>query len=331
MPPRDSVRDLAAAVRGFSAAHADLVSLSEDALFVERRAEVPWGTVGVVSGGGSGHEPLHLGFVGEGMLSVAVPGPVFTSPSAYSILAGIRAANRGAGVICIVKHYTGDVLNFDIAAELAALEGIETRTVVVADDVAVRGIGDGSGRRGIAGVVLLEKIIGASADRGDDLDTVAEIGARALERLGSIGFALAATTSPITHRPSFDLGPHEMEFGVGLHGEPGIARVASEPIERTCARLWKAIVAGLSLEAGSDIIVLVNGLGGMPNMDLYAALTWVQALAEHAGVRIRRELVGSFATALDMEGLSLSVLRVDDEMLSLWDAPVVTPALRWGR
>lgn len=317
-------------VAGFGLAHADLVSINSDPLFVTRKERPAKPKVGLVSGGGSGHEPLHAGFVGLGMLDAAVPGPVFTSPTPDAIIPATQAADSGAGVVHIVKNYTGDVLNFETAAEMAAAEGIEIRTVLVNDDVAVEDSLYTAGRRGVAGTVLVEKIAGAAAERGDDLDAVAAVGQRVNDSVRTMGVALSACTVPHAGVPSFELADDEIEIGIGIHGEPGRHKIAMEPADGITDRLLEPILAELKLAVGDKVLLFVNGMGGTPLSELYIVYRHAVQVVEATGATVERNLVGNYITALEMQGCSISVLKLDAEMIELWDAPVNTPALRWG-
>ncbi|WP_150306439.1 dihydroxyacetone kinase subunit DhaK [Planctomonas psychrotolerans] len=326
--PRSVVQE---AVAGFGAAHPGVVTVSQDPLFITRAEPPRTGKVALVSGGGSGHEPLHGGFVGYGMLDAAVPGPVFTSPTPDPIAAATQAVDQGAGVLHIVKNYTGDVLNFETAADLADAEGIAVRSVLVSDDVAVRDSLYTAGRRGVAGTVFVEKIAGAAAERGDDLDGVAAIATRVAERTRSMGVALRPCIVPHSGEPSFELDDDEVEIGIGIHGEPGRERIGIEPADRIIDRLLGPILDDLPFESGDRVVALVNGMGGTPSMELYIAYRRVADVLAGRGIEVARTLVGDYVTSLEMQGLSLSLLQLDDELLELWDAPVQTVALRWGR
>ncbi len=284
------------------------------------------GKVALVSGGGSGHEPMHGGFVGHGMLDAACAGEVFTSPTPDQILAATVAADRGAGVLHIVKNYTGDVMNFEMAAELAADTGVEVRSVVTNDDVAVQDSTWTAGRRGTGVTVLLEKIVGAAAEEGQDLAALAALGERVNAAGRSMGIALTSCTVPAAGRPTFDLPEDEMEVGVGIHGEPGRHREPLVGAAEIAERLVSPVVADLDF-TGAPSIVMVSGLGGTPLIELYLLFRDVSRLLEEAGVTVARTLVGNYITSLDMAGASLTVLRADDELLRLWDAPVRTPGL----
>lgn len=313
-------------LEGFALVHAKLVEVHFDPTYVTRRQPKAPGKVGVVSGGGSGHEPLHAGFVGEGMLDAAVPGPVFTSPTPDPILEATKAADHGAGVLHIVKNYTGDVLNFETAAEMAEMEDIEVASVVVNDDVAVEDSLYTAGRRGVAGTVLVEKIAGAAAERGDDLEIVTRIATHVNDQMRSMGLALGPCTVPHAGKPSFDLAEDEIELGIGIHGEPGYRRGHMEPADTLTEELYTKVRDDLALASGDRVITLVNGMGGTPQSELYIVHRRLAQLLEGDGVEVQRSLVGDYVTSLEMPGVSLTLLRVDDELLELFDAPVDTPA-----
>ncbi|MEV7634719.1 dihydroxyacetone kinase subunit DhaK [Pseudarthrobacter enclensis] len=317
-------------VQGFGQAHADLVTINEDPMYITRKDAPVSGKVGLVSGGGSGHEPLHAGYVGLGMLDAAVPGAVFTSPTPDQILPATLAVNSGAGVVHIVKNYTGDVLNFESAAELAEAEGVSVRTVLVNDDVAVEDSLYTAGRRGVGGTVLVEKIAGAAAERGDDLDAVAAIGERVNANVRTMGVALSACTVPHAGSPSFDLADDEIEIGIGIHGEPGRHRIPLENADGITDRLLEPVLADLKIGSGDKVLLFVNGMGGTPLSELYIVYRRAAQVLADKGATVERSLVGNYITALEMQGCSISVLRLDDELTGLWDAPVHTAALRWG-
>lgn len=327
------------ALEGLAAIHPDLVRLRFDPTYVTRARPAAadpsgGGKVALVSGGGSGHEPMHTGLVGTGMLDAACPGPVFTSPTADQVQAACEEVDTGAGVLAIVKNYSGDVMNFEMAAELLGADGHQTRTVLVADDVAVEDSTYTSGRRGVGTTVLVEKMCGAAAERGDDLASVAEVGDAVCARSRSLGVALSAGTVPATGRPGFELGSDEMEFGVGIHGEPGRERRRVEPVDEIVDDALDAILADLSGplrdEADGRVLLFVNGLGTATPMELYIAARRAVRSLSTAGLRVHRSLVGNYMTSLDMLGLSLTVMLLDDPLTDLWDAPVHTAALRWG-
>ncbi|GAA2034119.1 dihydroxyacetone kinase subunit DhaK [Agromyces tropicus] len=315
------------ALKGVAAAHPELAV--DIAHRVVARATPEPGKVALVSGGGSGHEPLHSGFVGPGMLDAACAGEVFTSPTPDQMLAAAQAVDTGAGVLFIVKNYTGDVLNFEMAAELAEAEGIAVKTVLVADDVAVEDSTWTAGRRGVGTTVLVEKIAGAAARAGADLDAVHAIAERVSEQGRSMGVALTSATLPSVGKPSFDLPEDEMEMGVGIHGEPGRTRAPLASASEIAETLVSAILADHDF-TGAPVIAMLSGLGGTPLIELYLMYGAVAALLEERGITVARVLVGDYITSLDMAGCSLTLLRADDEMLRLWDAPVSTAALRWG-
>jgi dihydroxyacetone kinase-like protein len=318
---------VAEALRGLEQAHPDLVRYHADPAYVVR-AEAAWPKVALVSGGGSGHEPLHTGFVGPGMLDAAVPGAVFASPTAFQVRAAVVAADHGRGVLLIIKNYTGDVLNFTIAAELAAEDGVEVRTVLVDDDLATEST-EGPGRRGTAAVVAVEKICGAAAERGASLDELAALAERVTSSARTLALALSSCTHPGESRPSFELADDEIEFGVGIHGEHGIERRPFAPVRKLVADLADPIVTALGLTPGEQVIAIVNGLGATHGLELSAAHQDLRAHLSSLGIEVARSLVGSYVTALDMRGCSITLLRADAELLELWDAPVRTPALTW--
>jgi phosphoenolpyruvate---glycerone phosphotransferase subunit DhaK len=317
------------ALIGIAAAHRDLRVDLEQQIVVRADAPRP-GKVGLISGGGSGHEPLHGGFVGLGMLDAACPGEVFTSPVPDQILAATKAVDGGAGAVHVVKNYTGDVMNFQMAAELAGDEGIEVHTVLVDDDVAVEDSTWTAGRRGTGATLIVEKVAGALAETGAPAADVAAAGTRVNEASASFAVALTPCTTPQAGKPGFDLPADEMEVGVGIHGEPGRRREKLRPAREVAALAVDAILGAKPLSPGSEAIVLVNGLGGTPLIELYLLFGEVAALLDKAGVRIARNLVGNYVTSLDMAGMSITVCRSDAELLRLWDAPVRTPGLRWG-
>jgi dihydroxyacetone kinase-like protein len=311
---------------GFCAAHSDIVRIGEQAPFVQRRYLKP-GKVALVSGGGSGHEPLHAGFVGQGMLDAACPGQVFTSPTPDLILAAAEAADTGAGVLFIVKNYEGDVMNFDMAREMS---GKSIATVVTDDDVAVETSTFSAGRRGVAGTLIVEKIVGAAAEEGQNLATLKTLGDRVNAATRSIGIALTSCTVPAAGKPTFDIAEDEMEVGVGIHGEPGRRRVKLRPAAEIAAEMVHAITTDLGERARGEAILLINGFGATPLSELYLMYDAVRKRLEPAGPVVVRSLVGNFVTSLDMAGCSTTVFILDDETKRLWDAPVHTAALRWG-
>ncbi len=328
---RDPQTVVADALAGVAQAHQGLLRVQADPPVIVRADAPLRGKVGLVSGGGSGHEPLHGGFVGYGMLDAAVPGAVFTSPTPDPILEATKAVDGGAGVLHIVKNYTGDVLNFETAADLAAAEDVQVETVVVDDDVAVKDSLYTAGRRGVAGTVLVEKIAGAAAERGDDLASVAAIARRVNENVRSMGVALTAPIVPHAGTPSFDISDHEIEIGIGIHGEPGRERIEWEPVDGIVRRLLEPVLEDLPFTSSDDVLLFVNGMGGTPLIELYIVFDAAAQLLGDRNIHIARSLVGSYVTSLDMQGCSITLLKLDDEMKALWDAPVQTAALRWGR
>jgi dihydroxyacetone kinase-like protein len=324
--PSDVVKE---SLAGLAAAHGDLLRYDSDAQILVR-ADAPTGKVALVSGGGSGHEPLHGGFVGRGMLDAACPGEVFTSPVPDQMLAATKAVDGGKGVVHIVKNYTGDVMNFKLAAEDAADEGIDVESVLIDDDVAVQDSLYTAGRRGVGATVLVEKIAGAAADRGDDLSTVAAVARRVNERSRSFGIALSSCTPPAAGAPIFDLPDGQIEVGVGIHGEPGRRREPLSGAGELAQLMLDAVLTDLDAAQGARVLPFVNGLGGTPQIELYLLYGEVDRRLRDAGLEPVRILVGSYITSLEMAGASLTLLELDDELIDLWDAPVHTPALRWG-
>ncbi|MGF0116312.1 dihydroxyacetone kinase subunit DhaK [Promicromonospora sp. Marseille-Q5078] len=324
--PADAVTD---SLTGFGLAHADLVEVHTEPVYVSRAGGPVPGKVGLVSGGGAGHEPLHAGFVGDGMLDAAVPGAVFTSPTPDQIVPAVLGADSGAGVVAIVKNYTGDVLNFETAVELVEAEGSQVATILVNDDVAVEDSLYTAGRRGVAGTVCVEKIAGAAAARGDDLGAVTEVAGRVVANVRSMGVALTACTVPHVGKPSFDLPDDEVEIGIGIHGEPGRRRVPFTGVTEITRSLLDPVADDLGLDGGDDVLLFVNGMGGTPLSELYVVYGRARGLLEERGVTVSRSLVGNYVTSLEMQGASITLLRLDDELRELWDAPVRTAALHW--
>lgn len=318
------------ALEGMAAAHADLIIVSPEPSFIARADAPVAGKVALVSGGGSGHEPLHGGFVGKGMLSAAVPGAVFTSPTPDPIQAAAAAVDGGAGVLFVVKNYTGDVLNFETAADLAGADGLNIATVIIDDDVAVKDSTWTAGRRGVAGTVLVEKIAGAAAERGDDLAAVTAIATKVNGQVRSMGMAFSAPTVPHAGEPSFTLADNEIEIGIGIHGEPGRERIALEPADAIVDRLLAPIVEDLPFASGDEVLLFVNGMGGTPQIELYIAYRRAAEQLSAQGITVTRSLVGNYVTSLEMQGFSITVLKLDAELTELWDAPVRTIALTWG-
>ncbi len=315
---------LTESLNGFVAAHDDIVSMGAEGKFVIRARLKPR-KVGLISGGGSGHEPLHAGFVGHGMLDAACPGQVFTSPTPDQMIAAAEAADTGAGLLFIVKNYEGDVMNFEMAREMC---GRDIATVITNDDVAVENSLFTTGRRGVAGTLVVEKIVGAAAEQGAGLAAVKALGDRANSATRSMGVALTSCTVPAAGKPTFALGDDEMEMGVGIHGEPGRRRVKLTTAHEITEEMIEAITADLGNRG--DVLLFVNGFGGTPAMELYLVYNSARAILERRGLRVSRSLVGNYVTSLDMAGCSITVTMLDDELAGLWDAPVHTAALRWG-
>jgi dihydroxyacetone kinase-like protein len=325
--PDDVVQE---SLRGLEAAHSDRLRVSYDPTYIVRVDAPVKGKVGLISGGGSGHEPMHGGFVGRGMLDAACPGEVFTSPTPDQMQAATKAVDGGAGVLHIVKNYTGDVMNFNMAAELGKADGIEVEAVVTNDDVAVEDSLYTAGRRGVGVTVLLEKICGAAAEDRRSLQEVAELGRRVNASGRSMGMALTPCTTPASGTPSFELADDEVEIGIGIHGEPGRFREPIGPASQVAERLVTPIVEDLPFSSGDRVLAFVNGMGGTPLIELYVMYGEVARLLDGHGLRIERNLVGNYITALEMQGCSITLLKLDDEMVRYWDAPVNTPGLRWG-
>ncbi|EFL03182.1 MULTISPECIES: dihydroxyacetone kinase subunit DhaK [Streptomyces] len=317
------------ALRGFARAHGDLLSLDPEHGFLLARDTAPGRRVGLLSGGGAGHEPLHAGFVGPGMLDVAVPGRVFASPHNRQVYAASRAGARADGVLHLVKNYTGDRINFGIAAERLAHDGIACARVLIDDDLASDAEEIASGRRGTGGTVLVEKVLGAAADEGLGLDELAAVGAGLAARCRSLAVASAAHTAPTTGERAFELADGELEYGVGIHGERAGRTIPRGELTPLVERMTGELLAALDPGTGSEAIVLVNGLGAVTPLELYGIYGEVARHLEAQGVRPARSLVGNYVTALDMRGFSVSLLLADEETLRRWDAPVRTAALRW--
>jgi phosphoenolpyruvate---glycerone phosphotransferase subunit DhaK len=317
------------ALAGVVAAHGNLGRVIEPNVVV--RVDAPKaGKVGVISGGGSGHEPMHGGFVGMGMLDAACPGAVFTSPVPDQMLAATKAVDGGAGVLHIVKNYTGDIMNFELAAEMARAEGLEVTAVVIADDVAVKDSLYTAGRRGVGGTVLAEKIVGAAAEAGADLATVTALCQKVQDNVRSMGMALTSCTVPAAGKPTFEIADDEMEIGVGIHGEPGRSRMKLATADEITEMLATPILDDLPFQRGDNVLAFVNGLGGTPLVELYIVYNKLAKMCAERGVTITRNLVGNYITSLEMAGCSITLLRLDDELTKYWDAPVNTPGLRWG-
>jgi phosphoenolpyruvate---glycerone phosphotransferase subunit DhaK len=317
---------LSESLQGFAAAHADIVTLDPGLQFVRRRTLKP-GKVALISGGGSGHEPLHTGFVGHGMLDAACPGQVFTSPTPDQMLAAAQEVETGAGVLFIVKNYAGDMMNFQVAAGMLDRENA---TVIVNDDVAVENSTYTTGRRGVAGTLLVERIVGAAAERGETLADLTALGNAVTKSTASMAVALTSCTVPAAGSPTFQIGADQMEIGVGIHGEPGRRRVKLASADDIAAELTGAVLKDLSLKRGQEVFLLVNGFGGTPLMELYVMVNAVNKILAGVGVKPVRTLTGSYVTSLEMAGCSITVCAADVAMQELWDASVHTATLRWG-
>lgn len=311
---------------GFAAAHGDIVELGAEHKFIRRRTLKP-GKVALISGGGTGHEPLHAGYVGMGMLDAACPGQIFTSPTPDQMLAASEAVDTGAGVLYIVKNYEGDVMNFEMASEMAS--GAVER-VLVNDDVAVEDSLYTTGRRGVAGTLVVEKIVGAAAEEGRDLAALKALGDAVNAATRSMGVALTSCTVPASGKPMFEIGDGEMEFGVGIHGEPGRRRDTLKSADAIAQEICAAIVGDFGGVSGRQALLFVNGFGGTPSMELYLMYDAARRALAGSGIDVVRSLVGNYVTSLDMAGCSITLSLLDDDMLTLWDAPVHTAGLRWG-
>ncbi|CDQ38878.1 dihydroxyacetone kinase subunit DhaK [Virgibacillus salexigens] len=323
--PNQAVQDM---VNGFVAAYPDKVTLIPETLAVVRKDAPITGKVGLVSGGGSGHEPAHAGYIGKGMLDVAVAGEVFTSPTPDQVLEGIKAVDAGEGVFLVIKNYTGDVLNFEMAAELAEAEGIQVEKVIVNDDVAVEDSSFTTGRRGIAGTVFVHKIAGAKAEAGGSLSEVKQVADKVVANVRSMGMALTSGTVPAAGKPGFQLEDNEMEIGIGIHGEPGIERKPIASADTIAQELTDRILDDIDISNGNEIAVLINGLGATPEMELYIVNQKVQAILRDRGIEVYRTYIGEYMTSLEMAGCSITVLHLDDELKPLLDAPSEAPAFR---
>ncbi len=325
--PENVVRE---ELEGIALAHPDLVKVHYDPNFIVRADAPVKGKVGVISGGGSGHEPMHGGFVGMGMLDAACPGAVFTSPTPDQMLEATKAVNGGAGVLHIVKNYTGDIMNFEMAAELARAEGMEVEAVVTDDDVAVKDSLYTAGRRGVGVTVLAEKLCGAAAEQGRSLKEVVDVCNKAKHLGRTMGMALTSCTVPHVGKPTFDLPEDQMEIGIGIHGEPGRTRMAIKSADEIVEMLMEPIISDIPYKAGDEVLMFVNGMGGTPLVELYIVYRKAHEIATKSGLKVVRNLIGPFITSLEMAGTSITLLKMDDDMLKLWDAPVKTPGLRWG-
>ncbi|CDY76327.1 Phosphoenolpyruvate-dihydroxyacetone phosphotransferase, dihydroxyacetone binding subunit DhaK [Caballeronia glathei] len=317
---------LTESLAGFAAAHGDLVVLNSDPVFVRRRDLKP-GKVALVSGGGSGHEPLHSGFVGYGMLDAACPGQVFTSPTPDQMMAAAKAVDTGQGVLFIVKNYSGDVMNFEMASEMSE---VQNAMVLINDDVAVENSSYTTGRRGVAGTLIVEKLVGSMAESGANLDACKAFGERINKRTASMGVAFTSCTVPAAGTSTFKIGDDEIEVGVGIHGEPGRRRARMAAADAIAGELLTAIVDDLKPQAGAQLLVLVNGLGGTPLGELYLLFNSTRLWLQQRDLHVARPLVGSLTTSLEMAGASITLCVLDDEMTAHWDSPVHAPGLRWG-
>jgi phosphoenolpyruvate---glycerone phosphotransferase subunit DhaK len=325
--PENVVRE---AMEGIIAAHGDLLKAHFDPNYLIRADAPVRGKVAIVSGGGSGHEPMHGGFVGKGMLDAACPGAVFTSPTPDQMHEATKAVNGGKGVLHIVKNYTGDVLNFEMAADLARADDVEVEAVVIDDDVAVKDSTWTAGRRGVGTTVLAEKICGAAAEAGQSLAEVAALCKKVNSQGRSMGMALTSCTVPHVGKPTFEIGETEMEMGVGIHGEPGRQRIPITNADAITEMLLKPIIDDIPFKSGDDVLLFVNGMGGTPAIELYVVYRKAHEILTKAGIKVTRNLVGPYITSLEMAGTSITVLKLDEQLTKLWDAPVHTPALRWG-
>jgi phosphoenolpyruvate---glycerone phosphotransferase subunit DhaK len=318
------------ALEGMEAAHGDRLRIHYDPNYIVRKDAPVKGKVGLLPGGGSGHEPMHGGYVGKGMLDAACPGAVFTSPTPDQMFEASKAVDGGAGILHIVKNYTGDVMNFDLAADLLKAEGIDVQSVLTDDDVAVENSLYTAGRRGVGLTVIMEKLLGAAAEQKATLAEIKALGDRIRNSGRSMGMALTACTVPHAGKPSFDLPDDEMEVGIGIHGEPGRRRVKIASADEITEMLMEPILSDLPFKKDDDILLFVNGMGGTPLVELYIIYRKAAQLAKQHGLKIVRNLVGSYITSLEMAGASITMLRMDNQLCKLWDAPVDTPALRWG-
>jgi len=325
--PEDLVKE---ELQGIAAAHPDLVKVHYDPNYIVRADAPVKGKVALVSGGGSGHEPMHGGFVGRGMLDAACPGAVFTSPTPDQMLEATKAVSGGAGVVHIVKNYTGDILNFEMAADLARSEGIEVEAVVTNDDVAVQDSLYTAGRRGVGVTVLVEKLCGAAAEERRPLKAVADLARKVNAQARSMGMALTSCTVPAAGKPTFELGEDEMEIGIGIHGEPGRTRMKLKTAAEITALLAGPVLDDLPFKTGDQVLAFVNGMGGTPLIELYVVYNELLKICAGRGVKITRNLIGPYITSLEMAGASITLLRLDNDLTKLWDAPVKTPGLRWG-
>jgi dihydroxyacetone kinase-like protein len=325
--PEDVVKE---ELEGIVVAHPDLVKVYFDPNYIVRVDAPIKGKVGLISGGGSGHEPMHGGLVGYGMLDAACPGAVFTSPTPDQMLEATKAVNGGAGVVHIVKNYTGDIMNFEMAADLAKAEGIDVVAVITDDDVAVQDSLYTAGRRGVGSTVLAEKLAGAAAEQKRSLNDVADV-VRKVKGWGrTMGMALTSCTVPHVGKPTFDLPEDEMEIGIGIHGEPGRTRMKVKPADEIVEMMMEPIIKDIPYKAGDEVLMFVNGMGGTPLVELYIVYRKAYEIATKSGLKVVRNLIGPYITSLEMAGISITLLKMDDDLVKLWDFPVKTPGMRWG-
>jgi len=325
--PEDVVNE---SLEGLALAFPELIKVNFNPNFVYRADAPVKNKVAVISGGGSGHEPMHVGFVGKGMLDAACPGQVFTSPTPDQMYEAAKKVNSGKGILFIVKNYSGDIMNFEMAADLLKGEGVEVQSVIIDDDVAVQNSLYTQGRRGVGTTVLAEKIVGAAAEKGYPLDKLTELAKRVNANGRSMGMALTPCTVPMAGKPTFELAEDEMEIGIGIHGEPGRERMKLKPADEVTEILAEAIINDLPFKAGDEVLAFVNSMGGTPDSELFIVYRKLHKILESKGIKIARKLIGRYITSLEMQGVSITLLRLDEEMKSLWDEPVLTPGLRWG-
>ncbi|MGB8888465.1 MAG: dihydroxyacetone kinase subunit DhaK [Candidatus Korobacteraceae bacterium] len=325
--PQEVVRE---ALEGMEAAHGDRLRINYDPAYIVRKDAPIRGKVGLVSGGGSGHEPMHGGYVGKGMLDAACPGQVFTSPTPDQMFEASKAVNGGAGIVHIVKNYTGDIMNFDLAAEMLRAEDVVVESVLTDDDVAVENSLYTAGRRGVGLTVLMEKLLGAAAEQRMTLAQIKTLGDTIRNSGRSMGMALTPCTVPHAGKPSFELPDDEIELGIGIHGEPGRRRVKFASADEITEMLMEPILSDIPFKKGDEVLLFVNGMGGTPLIELYIIYRKAAQIARQHGVKVVRNLVGSYITSLEMAGTSITLLKMNDSLCKLWDAPVDTPALRWG-
>ncbi len=315
-------------LEGMQKAHGDIIKVNYEPMYVKRANQ--GNKVILVSGGGSGHEPLHAGFVGYGMLDIACPGAIFTSPTPDQMEEATKSVKNDRGVVFLVKNYTGDVMNFQMAEEMCKAEGIDVRSIVIDDDVAVKDSLYTTGRRGIGATVFFEKVCGASSERGDDIDKVMQYANYCKENARSMGMALTSCTVPAVGKPTFDISDNEMEMGIGIHGEPGRERMPVKSANEIAEMMMDIICSDIPYKNNDEVICMVNGMGGTPLMELYLLYNAVEKVANKKNIKIVRNLVGNYVTSIDMAGASVSLMKVNDDILKLWDYPVHTAALRWG-